>query len=567
MAKTRRKTKSRKSSSATNGTTTIESLAPETAKQEPQITYLYLPATQTGGVRVTPELALTIPTVWDCVKIISEDLAKIPFNVYRKMSNGGRERVADNPVDWLLSTQANPDVSAFQFRETMIAHALLRGNGYAEIERDGAGRPQWLWIIWPDAVTPSRYDNGELYYEVRNGYGLPNSEIPAANMLHLKGLGYDGLVGYSVISYAARSFGCAISSEQTASSLYANDSTPGGVLKHPGKLSDAARKNIRDGWQARHGGPSNRRTVAILEEGMEWQQTSLPPDDTQLLQSRQYSREDVAKWFRVPPHKIGDLTRATFSNIEQQSIEYVNDTLTSWAKRFEQECDLKLFGRTARGQYYTKHNFNALLRGDAESRAKFYQMMLDRGVFSINDVLELEDRNPIGPDGDKRFIPLNMQLLEKAGEEPPPGKVAPNAADPAASDEQPAADEQPADDSQPDPAQTHAPIFAEALGRCWQRARNEAKRTKSSLSEWFATYREGHSVYAVGALMPAAQSLAMLLGAYELGDVCQTVQEFIALHLERLLNALPDGEMDIAHEANQLACAIKLSLAKSETKK
>lgn len=488
--------------------------------------------------------------------MIAETLAWLPFNVYKRLSDGGRRRDVENPVDWMLSMQANPEISSLIFREAIMRHALIWGNGYAEIERDGAGRPIWLWLLTPDRVYIDRDDNGDLYYEVYNGHGRPSTELYPGDVLHLKGPSFDGLKGLSVIQYAARCIGLGISAEQSSSTYFANDSTPGGLLKHPGKLGDHARKNLRETWQATHGGSGNRRTVAILEEGMEWQQTSLPPEDSQLVETRQLGPLDICRFFRMQPHKIAELSRATFSNIEQQSIEHVTDTLMPWANRLESECNIKLFGRVARGQSYTKHNFNALMRGDADSRSRFYHSMLSDGVFCINDVLELEDRNPIGPDGDVRFVPMNMQPLEIAVNPPKPAPapspIAPTENDPAAND----------DPTAPDPAQIHAPIFAEALGRCWRRAQQRAeaaiKKDAGHFAVWLSRYRVDHEQYMLKALSPAAVALAMLLGAYEPADVDSVLRGFVAEQLEQL--SKPGQDIDANHAAARLVCAIKLAV-------
>lgn len=370
-----------------------------------------------AGIPVNEDTALTLSAVWACVRLITEAEASLPWHVFRRRPDGGRDSQDDNPIDWLLHVQANPEMSAFQFRETILAHALTWGNGYAEIERDGAGRPLWLWHITPERVQVRRDASQQLVYDISNAGQSDIITIPAADMFHLKGLGFDGLVGYSVIRLAARSIGLGMAADDHAARHFSSDASPSGILKHPQRLTDMARQNLAEDWQRRHGGQNRRRFIAILEEGMEWVPTSLPPEDSQLLESRQFTPTEIARWFRVPPHKIADLTRATFSNIEEQNIEFVVDTVMPWALRLEQEANIKLFGRKQQGVFYTKHNFNARLRGNTAARTTFFTAMLDRGVFSVNDVRELEDLNPIGPDGDKRFVQSNMQLLAQAGEE------------------------------------------------------------------------------------------------------------------------------------------------------
>lgn len=428
-AKPKKRAKPRKSKAALNPATAL------TDPQQTSTTITLIPA-RTAGVRVNEETAMSLGAVWACVRVISESLAGLPWIVQRNRADGGYDELPDHDVSWILDKQANPETPAFQFRETILAHCLTWGNGYAEIERDPVGRPVWLWQLTPDRVTPTR-QNGRLVYVVRNPAPDPDTILEAEDMFHLRGLGYDGLVGYSVIRMFARTIGAGIAVDEATASFFANDSTPGGFLKHPARLTEMARQNLRETWQKRHGGPSNRRTVAILEENMDWKQTGLPPEDAQLVQQRQLTPTEICRIFRTPPHKIADLSRSTFSNIEHQSIEFVNDTLRPWAERQESEANIKLFGRTNRGQLETVINLDELKRGDTAAQGAFVNLMLGWGVFSINDGRKFLNKNPIGPDGDKRFVPLNYQLLEKAGEEPPPPKPAPKVPAPQEPDDNP----------------------------------------------------------------------------------------------------------------------------------
>lgn len=396
-------------------------LAPNTQPANPdeQHTIHTLPVfRKVAGVRVTEDTALTYSAVFACVRVISEDIASLPWHVFETRKDArGKDRVPKDPADWLLSIQANPETSAYHFRETLIGHALTWGNGYAEIERDNAGRPAWLWQLTPDRVDPARVrSTGELVYDVANDRA-PNTVLRARDTFHLKGLGFDGLRGYSVINMASRTIGRGLALDETSTHFYENDSTPGGYLKHPGRLSEDAQKQLRENFQNIHQGPKRRRVIGILCEGMEYKQTSIPPEDAQLIQQMQFQPEEICRWFRIMPQKIAHLLRLTFNNVEQLSIDHVTDTLTPWARRLESEGNIKLFGPVNIGRRYTKINFKGRLRGDTAAQTGFYTSMLDRGVFSINDVRELEDANPV-PNGDKRFVPLNMQLLDNAGEQP-----------------------------------------------------------------------------------------------------------------------------------------------------
>lgn len=370
-----------------------------------------------AGVPVTTETALQIAAVFACVRYIAETIGALPWGVYLKKTGGGRDELRSSPLWRLLHARPNPEMSAMAFRETLIAWALTWGNGYAEIERDVVGRPVALWPISPDRVAIKRTEGGTLYYEVNNQTG-PKVDIPAEDVYHLHGLGYDGIAGYSVVSLAARSLGTGIASDQFLNSFFGNSTIVGGVLEHPEKLSPEAYERIKESWEARHGGPAAAWRPAILEEGMKWQSIGMPLKDAEFLATRKFTVTEIARWFRVPPHKIADLERATYSNIEHQSIEVVTDTILPWAVRLEQEADFKLIGSRNQGTLFTKINLKGLLRGDAKSRAEFYKVMREMGVFSVNDIRELEDLNPIGPDGDKRVMQMQYTTLERIGEEP-----------------------------------------------------------------------------------------------------------------------------------------------------
>jgi HK97 family phage portal protein len=312
-------------------------LAPRTAPADPEASshrgILVMPQ-RSAGVIVNEDTAMSQSAVWACIRCISESLAGMPWRIGKLAKDGTIDAVERKDIDWLLNYEANEETRSFAFRETLWAWALGWGNGYAEIERNLLGEPVALWQLHPSRVTPMRDGSDNLVYEVTND-GAPPSYIPPRNMFHLMGPSPDGLVGWSVIRMHARTIGLAIAQEDNASSFNANDSTPGGLLKHPGKLSDGARKNLEESWNRRHRGPNNRRTVAILEEAMDWQQTGMSPDDAKLVEQMQLTPAMICRIFRVPPHKIADLTRSTNNNIEHQDLEFVKDTLRPWSERGE----------------------------------------------------------------------------------------------------------------------------------------------------------------------------------------------------------------------------------------
>ena len=371
-------------------------------RERPQGNRVYVGRTQ-AGVYVDEDKALSHAAVWACVRIISETIASLPWRVHQRTATGSE--IQDSVLDYLLHVEASPEMSAFHLRETLLANALLWGNGYAEIERTNRGEPVNLWLHAPDKLTPDRMRDGSLWY-VQDGAPV----LAAADVFHLKGLGFDGLSGYSVVQNAARSIGIALAQDTVAAATFANGASPGGVItQKDGKaLSKDAVENLLKVWEDRFKGPNNGAKVGYLDAGMEFTPMDLPLADAQFLESRKFQIAEIARWFRVPPHKLADLERATFSNIEHQALEFVTDTLVPWVRRLETEAQIKLIGRNNRaGRVYTRINLAGLLRGDLTSRYQAYATGRQWGWLSANDIRALEDMNRI-PGGDDYWAPVNM---------------------------------------------------------------------------------------------------------------------------------------------------------------
>ena len=369
--------------------------------------------TKKAGMLVTHETALQIAAVFACVRWLAEAIGMLPWSVYLKAGNGVKTEYLQSPLWPLLHTRPNPEMGPMTFKETLTGHALTWGNGYAEIERNAAGWPAALWPITPDRVVPGRDDQGRVVYEVNNGSGMAKTVLPADDVFHLHGLGYDGLCGYSVITMAARSMGTGLASDAFQNSFFANNTVLGGVLRHPKAISDQAYDRLKESWQNRHKGPQAAYKPAILEEGMDWQSIGMPLKDAEFIASRKFTVAEICRWFKVPPHKVADLERATFSNIEHQSIEAVVDCILPWCVRLEEEANYKLVGMRNHGRVFTKLNLRGLLRGDSETRAKYYQIMRNLGAFSVDDILALEDMNPIGgTEGGMRVMQGQYMTLE-----------------------------------------------------------------------------------------------------------------------------------------------------------
>lgn len=393
--------------------------------RDPDEARLYQSPRTIAGVQITPDTAVTIPAVWACLRYLSQTVAFPPWHVHRDGPSGAEIQKA-HPVDWLLYKRPSAEWSSFQFRETLQHWALRWGNGYAEIEPDRADRPYALWPVHPDRVEVCRaltdavdsYGDpimaGSIYYEISNGVD-GKTYLSARRMFHIRGFG-EGPVGVNVITYAAQSLGWARAAQIFGASFFGNGANVGGVVKNKRALTPDGLRRQREEFAQLYGGPWRAHKTAHLDADADFTPIGIDPDKAQFILTHQHLIEEVCRWFGVPPHKVAHLLRATFSNIEHQAIEVVVDSIAPWAKRFEDEADFKLFGQNRQG-YYTKMNLNALMRGDAKSRAEFYQTMRNLGAYSANRILELEDENTIGPDGDKHTMQQGFTTLERIGEE------------------------------------------------------------------------------------------------------------------------------------------------------
>jgi HK97 family phage portal protein len=364
----------------------------------------------TAGVSITEEKSLTYSPVYAAVRVLTDMVSSLPLFVYRRLERG-KERATEHPLYSVLHEQANPEMTSLVFREVLQGHLATWGNAYAEIQRGERGQVVALWPLLPDRTWPERRNGQRRIMTVVGGQQIA---LPADRVLHIMGFGFDGLQGYSPIRLARESLGLTAAAESFGAQWFGNGARVAGMLSHPGKLGPDGRKRLREGWEESHKGLSNAHRVAVLEEGMTWTQIGIPPDDSQFLETRKFQVDEVARWFKVPPHMIASLERATFSNIEQQGIDFVVHTARPWLVRWEQAILTQLFTDEERREYYAEFLIDALMRGDSAARASFYQSLFNIGTLSPNDILELENRNPV-EGGDQRFVPLNMVPLDAAG--------------------------------------------------------------------------------------------------------------------------------------------------------
>lgn len=383
--------------------------------------YSFFMGGSTSGKRVNERTAMQMTAVYSCVRILSEAIAGLPLHVYKYNETGGKEKAVDHPLYFLLHDEPNPEMTSFVFRETLMTHLLLWGNAYAQIIRNGKGEVVSLYPLMPDRMTVNRDTKGQLYYE----YQVSNDDAPTvkgstvilkpSDVLHIPGLGFDGLVGYSPIAMAKNAIGMAIACEEYGAKFFANGANPSGVLEHPGTLKDPAK--VRDSWNAAFGGSSNSHKVAVLEEGLKYTPISISPNEAQFLETRKFQIDEIARIFRVPPHMVGDLEKSSFSNIEQQSLEFVKYTLDPWVSRWEQAIARSLFSQTEKTTYFIKFNVDGLLRGDYQSRMNGYATARQNGWMSANDIRELENLDRISAEegGDLYLVNGNMLPLKDAG--------------------------------------------------------------------------------------------------------------------------------------------------------
>ena len=377
-----------------------------------------------SGKVVNEKTAMQMTAVYSCVRILSEAIAGLPLFVYKYGEDGGKDKYLDHPLWRVLHDEPNPEMTSFVFRETMMNHLLLTGNAYAQIIRNARGDVVALYPLMPDRMMVDRDSQGRLYYRYRKSSddapevskNKPHDIILApSDVLHILGLGFDGLVGYSPIAMAKNAVGLAIAAEEYGAKFFANGAAPGGVLEHPGTLKDPER--IRESWQSTFGGSNNSNKIAVLEEGLKYTPIAISPEQAQFLETRKFQINEIARIFRVPPHMLADLEKSSFSNIEQQSLEFVKYTLDPWVIRWEQAMNKSLLHESEKKDVFTKFNVDGLLRGDYASRMTGYATARQNGWMSANDIRQLEnlDRIPEELGGDLYLINGAMTKLQDAG--------------------------------------------------------------------------------------------------------------------------------------------------------
>ena len=368
--------------------------------------------TSGSGKSVTVQSAIQLSTVYACVRVISETIASLPLGIYETV-NDGNEKATDHPLYRLLHDEPNSEMTSFVFREVMLAHLLLYGNSYSQIIRSGKNQVIGLYPLLPDHMEVDRDSKGNLTYTYTTSDGKTVS-IKPRDVLHIPGLGFDGVMGYSPIALEKNAIGLGIASEEYGSKFFSNGARPSGILTHPNTVKNP--KALRESWNSAYGGSSNSNRVAILEEGMKFEPIAIPNNEAQFLETRKFQVDEICRIFRVPPHLVGNLEHATFSNIEHQSIDFAVHTIRPWLVRIEQAMNRALLSEQEKGRFFVQFNIDGLMRGDYKSRMEGYAIGRQNGWLSANDIRALENQNPIPADqgGDAYLVNGNMISISTA---------------------------------------------------------------------------------------------------------------------------------------------------------
>lgn len=368
--------------------------------------------TSGSGKSVNARTAIQVSTVYACVRVIAETIASLPLHVYEE-TDKGVVKATDHPLYRILHDEPNSEMTSFVWRETMLTHLLLYGNSFSQIIRNGRGHVLGLYPLLPDRMEVDRDSAGTLTYTYTTAEGATHRLRPE-DVLHIPGLGFDGVMGYSPIALEKNAIGLGIAAEEYGSKFFAHGATPSGVLTHPNTVKDPAR--LRESWNKAYGGSANSGKVAILEEGMSYTRISLPNSEAQFLETRKFQVAEICRIYRVPPHLVADLEHATFSNIENQNISFAVHTIRPWLVRIEQAIARQLFPEKEKGRFYAQFNMDGLMRGDYKSRMEGYAIARQNGWMSTNDIRALENMNPVPAEegGDAYLVNGNMISVKTA---------------------------------------------------------------------------------------------------------------------------------------------------------
>lgn len=360
-----------------------------------------------SGETITADNALKVGAVYACVNIKANAIAKLPLQVFKKSRDGGRDRDKSHRVSYLIENRPNPYQTPFVFKHTVTIHRNLWGRAYVRMVMDRVGNITELVLLDPSKVIEAEDTTGDKWF-VYNHKGK-QEKYHHSEIIYLP----YGPGGKSPVEIARETAGTMVAAQKFSSSFYANGTTTKGALKIPGQLNKDAKDKVRQAWAEQNSGVANANSVAILDSGMEWVDMSMPLKDAEFIASQKFNIAEIARIFNVPLHMLNELDRSTFSNIEHQSMEFILNTIQPECTAMEEEMNFKLFTTNEQKRYYVKFNLNSALRGDSKTRAEFYEKMLDKGVYNINEVRALEEEDAI-EGGDKHRVDLNHVSLDIA---------------------------------------------------------------------------------------------------------------------------------------------------------
>jgi HK97 family phage portal protein len=376
-----------------------------------------------SGIVVTPQTALTLAAWFSGVNVISTDVAKLPLGLCQALEGGGQIYARGDRRHRIVARKPNAEMNAVRYRQMQMGHTLGWGNHYSEIVRDGSGAPLELWPLHPGTTKPMRDDKGKaLYYEDTNS----GKRWRLEDIVHIAGLSFDGITGYSPTTMGRQAIGLGIAEEQFGAALFGNGARPGGILRTPKRLSTDAAKRLRESFENIHQGTLNAFRTAVLEEGLEWQESQISPELAQFLGSRQFQVIEIARLLNIPPHKLQDYSQAHLTNVEEANLDYITSTLQGWLEQIEAEYDAKLLFEEESDRLFFQHDMNALLRGNMTARSNYYARRFQVGSISPNEIRAREGDNPIPdePNATKCYLQAQYVPLERAGEALTPAAAA-----------------------------------------------------------------------------------------------------------------------------------------------
>jgi len=486
-----------------------------------------------AGVKLNPQKALGLAAYYACIKVLSEDIAKLPFQIFSRAEDNSKTEERDNPLWPLINLRPNPDMTAFTFWQTQVSYMAGWGDMFAEIVRNRLKEPIELWPIHPSRVQIKRNPQKELYYRIYLNNGNV-AELTKERMFHVPNMG-NGVRGYSVAHVGRESLGLAIAERDFGAAYYGNGVHIGGIITVPEALEEPAQKRMRKSWaEAYGGGPKNAHHVAVLEQGASFAVPKIPVRDAQFLEAQQFSVEETCRFFRMPPHKIQHLLRATFRNVEHQDIEFVKDTLTPWAVRLEQGVN-HTFDLDEQG-LFSEFMLQALLRGDAKARGEMYWRMFQMSAITPNQIRGKENMNPyVG--GDRYYVQMNMVPVDKVDEMIDARSMPKQVQEPTDDDEKDDDDEK--EEKRQQSMDLFRPILQDAATRMFRKEShaltNAAGKDSEVFSDLVDRFYPNHETQTIEALTPGLQAFADAVGGGWIGyshDLENQIANMFAVHIE-----------------------------------